>query len=260
MAQAYQAWPLWLLGYPDHALQAESRAAALLGQISHSFTQSRTFYINAIVHQFRREADALQDWADQALDSAREHGFQLVLAVATILEGVALRGQGRPADGSKRIREGIEAYRATGAAFQSTHHLVLLAEALGAAGLHEEALEALADAAALAQESEERYCEAEIRRLRGEFLLAQSADNQPGAERCFRQALDVAHAQEARSLELRAATSLARLWHDQRKADDARALLAPIFDSFTEGFDTADLKDAKALLDELTPSVSKAVS
>jgi predicted ATPase len=131
---------------------------------------------------------------------------------------------------------------------------------LGAAGLHEEALEALADAAALAQESEERYCEAEIRRLRGEFLLAQSADNQPGAERCFRQALDVAHAQEARSLELRAATSLARLWHDQRKADDARALLAPIFDSFTEGFDTADLKDAKALLDELTPSVSKAVS
>jgi predicted ATPase len=135
MAQAYQAWQLWLLGYPDHALQAESRAAALLGQISHSFTQSRTIYINAILYQFCRKAAALHERAEQALASAREHGFALVLAGATILEGAVLTGQGRRADGSKRIREGLDAYRATGTQFQNTHHLVLLAETFGGGGI-----------------------------------------------------------------------------------------------------------------------------
>ncbi len=224
---------------------------ALIGQISHSFTQSRTIYINAILYQFCRKAAALHERAEQALASAREHGFALVLAGATILEGAVLTGQGRPADGSKRIREGLDAYRATGAQFQNTHHLVLLAETLWSAGSPEEGLEALAEAATQAESSGERYCEAEIHRLRGELLLAQSADNRAAAEASFRQALDVARAQEARSLELRAAASLARLWAEQGKRDDARALLAPVYNWFTEGFETADLKEAKALLDQL---------
>ena len=251
MAQAYHAWPLWLLGQPDRALHAETRALALLGQIGHSYTQSRTHYINAILHQFRREATLLQERAEQAMASASEHNFALVLAVATILEGAALAGQGRHAEGAERIRAGIEAYRATGAQFQTTHHLILLAEALRAAGSTEEALAALADAAAQAEKSGERYCEAEIHRLRGELLL-QSAGDPAEAERCFGRALEVARQQEARSLELRAATSLARLWQGQGKADAARALLAPICDWFTEGFDTADLQDARDLLRELT--------
>jgi predicted ATPase len=122
---------------------------------------------------------------------------------------------------------------------------------LGAAGSPRDALEALAEAVTRAEKSDERYCEAEIHRLRGELLLAQSANDWTGAEASFRQALDVARRQEAKSLELRAATSLARLWRSQGKADDARDLLAPVYDWFTEGFDTVDLKAAKHLLDEL---------
>jgi class 3 adenylate cyclase/predicted ATPase len=254
-AQAYLAWPLWLLGQPDQALHAQSRALALLGQINHSYTQSRTHYINAILHQFRREAALLRERAEQAMASAREHSFALVLAVATILEGAAMAGEGRHADGSEQIRTGLAAYRATGAAFQTTHHLILLAEALGAAGSPEEGLDALNEAAAQAEKSGERYCEAEIYRLRGELLLAQSRDNQAEAEGCFHQALDVAREQEAKSLELRAATSLARLWRDQARTDDARDLLAQVYDWFTEGFDTADPKDAKALLEALPAKV-----
>jgi predicted ATPase len=260
VAQAYNAWALWLLGYPDQALRYGTGTLALAEKIDHSYTQSRGFYWNAILHLFRREAAIVQERTQRALASASEQGFALVQAAATILDGAALAGQGQHADGSRRIREGLDAYRATGAAFQTTHHLILLAEALGAAGSAAEGLEALVDATTQAEKSGERYCEAEIHRLRAELLLAQSVDNQAEAERCLRQALDVARRQAAKSLELRAATSLARVWRDQGKAEDARDLLAPVYDWFTEGFDTADLQEAKALLDELTPStMSKAV-
>ena len=260
VANAYNAWCLWLLGYPDQALRHATRSLALLERINHVFTQARGFCWNAILHLFRREADIVHQQAERAHALASEHGFALVRAAATILKGAALDGQGQHADGAKRIREGLDAYRATGAVFQITHHLIMLAEALAGAGSHEEGLEVLADAVAQTEKSDERYLEAEIHRLRGEFLLAQSTDDQPEAERCFHQALDVARKQEARSLELRAATSLARLWQRQGRDDDARDLLAPVYDWFTEGFDTADLKEAKALLDELAPSVmSRAV-
>jgi predicted ATPase len=260
VASAYNAWCLWLLGYPDQALRYANRSLALLERINHAFTQARGFYWNAIVHLLRREAAIVRERAQRALASASEHGFALALTAATILEGTALAGQGQHADGAKRVREGFDAYRATGAEFQNTHHLIMLAEALAGAGSLEEALEALADATAQAERSGERYCEAEIHRVRGEVLLAQSTDDQPEAERCFHQALDVARKQEARSLELRAATSLARLWQRQGRPDDARDLLAPVYDWFTEGFDTADLKDAQALLAELAPStLSRAV-
>jgi predicted ATPase len=139
---------------------------------------------------------------------------------------------------------------------QTTHHLIMLAEALAGAGSPEEALEALADAAAQVEKSGERYCEAEIHRLRGEFLLAQSGDNEAEAEQSLIRALDVARRQEAKSLELRAATSLARLWQRQGRAGDARNLQAPVYGWFTEGFETVDLWHAKALLDELAPSES----
>ncbi len=259
-AHAYNAWSLWLLGYPDQALHCGNGMLALLEQINHSFTQSRGFYWNAVLHLFRREGAIVHERAQRALASAGEHGFALVRATATILEGAVLAGQGQHADGVKRIREGLDAYRATGAAFQTTHHLILLAEALGGAGSVEEGLEALANAAAQAEKSGERYCEAEIHRLRGELLLAQSAGNQAEAEQSLRQALDVARRQEAKSLELRAASSLARLWQRQGRGNDARDLLAPVYDWFSEGFDTADLQDAKALLDELArPAMSQAV-
>jgi predicted ATPase len=138
--------------------------------------------------------------------------------------------------------------------------LALLAEVLRAEGSQEEGLEALQEAVDLVETSGERFYEAEIHRLKGELLLAAPAKASTAAEACFHKAIEIARSQKAKSWELRAATSLARLWRDQGKPDDARALLAPVYDWFTEGFDTADLEEAKALLDELQSSFEAAFS
>src|SRR5271169_2358480 len=139
-----------------------------------------------------------------------------------------------------------------GARFQSTYHLVLLAEALAAGGRYGEGLAALREATSLVEETGERYVQAEIRRLEGNLPLAENSSAE--AEACYVKALQVARAQEARLLELRAARDLARLWAGQGRRAEARDLLAPVYGWFTEGFDTADLKEAKALLDELDGS------
>jgi predicted ATPase len=131
------------------------------------------------------------------------------------------------------------------------YHLALLAEVSAQVGQTAEGLEALAEALATVAQSAARWWEAELHRLRGELLLQHSVASPEEAETCFQQALDVARRQEAKSLELRAAMSLARLWHQQDKRAEAKALLAPIYGWFTEGFDTADLQEAKALLEEL---------
>jgi predicted ATPase len=147
------------------------------------------------------------------------------------------------------IREALAAYRATGARFQSTYHLILLAQALAACGRYSEGLAALREAALLVEDTGERYVEAEIYRLEGNLLLAENGS--AAAEACYLKALEVAQAQKARSLELRATGDLARLWAEQGRRSGARDLLAPVYGWFTEGFDTIDLKEAKALLDEL---------
>jgi predicted ATPase len=240
-----------LLGYPDQALERGQQTLALLEQMKHPYTESRALYWNAVLHVFRREWPIVDERAVGAMKSASEHGFALVLAAGQILQGAAIAAGGQPADGSRQIRDGLDAYRATGARFQAPHHFAMLAEALGAEGLFEEGLEALKDAADLAETSGERYYEAEIHRLKGELLLAASPQASTEAEACFRQALDVARSQEAKSLELRAANSLACLWRTQGKSAKAHELLAEIYDWFTEGHDTADLKKAKKTLDDL---------
>ena len=147
------------------------------------------------------------------------------------------------------IREALAVYRATGARFQSTYHLILLAQTLAACGRHEDGLAALRQAAALVEETGERYVVAEIHRLEGNLLLAKNLSAE--AEACYLRALEVARGQEARSLELRAACDLARLWAERGERVRATELLAPVYGWFTKGFDTADLKEAKALLDGL---------
>jgi predicted ATPase len=147
------------------------------------------------------------------------------------------------------IRQAIGTYRATGTRLHSTHHLTLLAQAVAASGHYSEGLATLIEAAILVENTGERYVEAEITRLQGTLVLAQDVSAE--AESCYLRALAVARTQEAPSLELRAATSLARLWGEQGRRSEARDLLAPVYGWFTEGFDTADLKDAKALLDTL---------
>jgi predicted ATPase len=157
--------------------------------------------------------------------------------------------QGPSNEAVAEIRQAIAAYRATGTRVHSTHHLTLLAQGLAACGHDGEGLAALREAAALVEDTGERYVEAEIRRLEGNLLLA--GNRSAGAEACHAKALEVARTQEARSLELRAAASLARLRRDQGRPAEARDLLASVYGWFTEGFDTGDLKEAKALLDEL---------
>jgi predicted ATPase len=252
IANAYCAWSLWLLGYPDQALDRGNQTLALLDRITHPYTQSRALYWNAVLHHFRREWSIVDVRAAGAMKSASEHGFALVRAAGQIMHGAALTAQGQGTAGSEQIREGLEAYRITGARFQRPYHLTMLAEALLTEGLQEQALEALEDAANLAAQSGERYYEAEIHRLKGTLLLVGSPDDPKNAETCFHQALEVARDQEAKSLELRATMSLARLWERLGKADKARALLTPTYQWFTEGLDTPDLEDARGLLDELT--------
>jgi predicted ATPase len=162
-----------------------------------------------------------------------------------------LAEQGQSEAGIVQMREGMAACRTTGAEADRPYLLALVAEAYGREGRYDEGLIMLEEALALVDQSEERYWEAEIHRLKGESLLARSAENQVEAEACVHTALNVARRQEAKSLELRAAMSLARLWQQQGKRQEAYDLLAPVYGWFTEGFDTADLIEAKALLDAL---------
>jgi predicted ATPase len=151
----------------------------------------------------------------------------------------------------EQIQQGLTAYYATGAELARRYSLALLAEAYGLMGQPEAGLTVLTDALTLAETTGERWYEPELYRLKGALLLQQSVDNQVEAEAYFHKALDIARSQQAKSLELRATTSLARLWQQQGKRQKAHDLLAPIYGWFTEGFDTADLQEAKALLDAL---------
>jgi len=178
-------------------------------------------------------------------------GFAQWMAIGSILHGWALAHQGQAQEGIEQLRQGLRAYRATEAEIQRPHWLALLAEVHGTLGEPEAGLAVLAEALVHVEHTGERYYEAEIHRLKGVLLLQQNSNNQAEAEHCFHHALDIACSQQAKSLELRTATSLARLWQSQGKRQEAHALLAPVYGWFTEGFDTADLKDAKALIEEL---------
>jgi predicted ATPase len=147
------------------------------------------------------------------------------------------------------VRQGIAAYRATGASLLVPYYCTVLADVAAHLGHIEDGLQALAEAHTLVEQQEERWWEAEIHRLRGVLLLRQPGTPQAEAETWLQRALDVARRQEAKALELRAAMSLARLWQQQGKRQEAHDLLAPVYHWFTEGFDTADLQEAKALLD-----------
>jgi TOMM system kinase/cyclase fusion protein len=249
---AYMVRPLWLLGYPDQALQQSQKALTMAQELAHPFSLTYARLFAAWGHQFRREAQATQVQAEASLAVAGEQGFAFFVAFATVLRGWALAEPGQSDAGIVQMCEGMAACRTTGAEADRPYFLALVAEAYGRGKRYDEGLAMLEEALALVDQSEERYWEAEIHRLKGELLLARSAENQVEAEACWHQALEVARRQGAKSLELRAAMSLSRLWQQQGKRDDARELLAPLYGWFTEGFDTTDLQEAKALLEELS--------
>jgi class 3 adenylate cyclase/predicted ATPase len=250
--RVHAALILWLLGYPAQALARIHDALALAHALSHPYSLAFARWTAAYVYQWRRDVPAVHEQAEAAIVLSTEQGFPLWAANGTIFRGWALTMQGQGEAGLAQFRQGIAAWRATGATLRVPYYCTLLADVCASLGYPADGLQALAEAHTLVEQHEERWWEAEVARLRGVVLLRQPGMPPAEAETCFQRALDVARRQEAKSLELRAAMSLARLWQQQGKRDDARELLAPVYGWFTEGFDTADLQEAKALLEELS--------
>ncbi len=254
---------LWLLGFPDQARAHAEEGVALAQRISHAPSVGWIHASAAVVHQCRREPCQAEEHAAAAIALGREHGSPEIIGWGAAWHGWAAALQGRLADGIAEIRDGLTAL--AGHSGLKPHLLALLAEALGRAGRFGEALAVVAEGLA-ASETGGRYYRAELHRLQGELLLSrarQAAGARDGegtsaptgpelmraeAERCFRQALEIARRQQGKSLELRAATSLARLWQRQGRMIEARELLLPIVGWFTEGFETADLREAQQLI------------
>jgi predicted ATPase len=205
-----------------------------------------------MLHQFRREGHAAQERAEATIALSNEQGFPFYLVWGTIPRGWVLAEQGQGEEGIAQIREGLAAYRAMGAEVYRPYFLALLAEAYGKVGQTEEGLTVLTEALEAVDRTGERYYEAELYRLKGKLVL-QSGVRGPGSEveECFLKAIEISRRQQAKSLELRAATSLGRLWQHQGKKAEAHELVSEIYHWFTEGFDTKDLQDAKTLLEEL---------
>lgn len=247
---SYKAVTLWMLGYPDQARETSREALALAHHLSHPFSLSYALTLGASLCQLSRHVQEAQERAQAANALASEHGIPYWLAWGAILGGWALAEQGHTEEGIRLQRQGIAAYSATGADLARPNFLAMLAEAHGKAGHAEEELAALAEALAVVDKTDERWCEAELHRLKGEWLLMVSRSDVAEAERYFYQALDIARGQGAKSLELRAAMSLARLWHSQGRKEEARRMLAAVYGWFTEGFDAPDLEEARLLLAE----------
>jgi predicted ATPase len=243
---------LWFLGYPEQALVHVHNALALARALSHPPSLGFARCWAAYVYQLRRDVPSMHEQAEAAVALSTEEGFPQLAAMGTSLCGWALAMQGQAEVGMAQVHQGMTAWRATGAAVLVPHFCTMLAEVCDHLGHTAEALQALAEAHTLVQQQEERWWEAEISRLRGVLLLRQTGTSQAEAETWLLRALDVARRQEAKSLELRAAMSLARLWQQQGKPDAARELLAEVYGWFVEGFDTADLLEAKGLLEDLS--------
>jgi adenylate cyclase len=242
---------LWPLGYPEQASQKSQAALTLARELSYPHTLAAILFFASMLHKFGGERHLAQEKAEATIALGREHSLPHWVIFGTIVRGWALAMEGHFGEGIGQIQQGLAGQQAAGAGIARPCFLLLLTEAHAAAGQIEAGLGVLDDAVALVERTGERYQEAEIHRLRGALLLQRSVSDAPQAEAAFQQALAVARRQQARSWELRAATSLARLWRQQGKRAAARDLLAPTCAWFTEGLEMADLREARALLEEL---------
>jgi predicted ATPase len=263
---SFAAWTLYTLGYPAQALKRTHETLTLAHEVAHPFSLAWALSWTAISHQFRREGHLAQEQAEAAIILSTDQGFAHYVALGTILRGWALVEQGQGEEGIAQIREGLAAQRAIGSEFVLPYYLALLAEAHGKTGQTEEGLTVLTEALTIAHKTGERWYEAELYRLRGELVLQSGVwgpesenpntqhpppSTQQEAEVYFLKAIEIAQRQQAKSLELRAVMNLSRLWQQHGKKKEAHEMLAEIYGWFTEGFDTKDLQEAKALLQEL---------
>lgn len=250
-ARAWGSLAVWLLGYPDQALLTITKARQTAIELSHAPSLAYALGWAAVLHRFRREYQEALEKAEATIALSIEHGFGLYAAWGTTVRGWALSNMGQAVEGCEQVRKGLSELRATGLKGALPHQFALLAESLAAAGRAPEGLSALDEALTLVEAMSERNYQAELHRLKGELLLQVSGWDTEGPEACFKKALEVARQQQAKSLELRAATSLADLWRHQGKHVEGRELLAPVYGWFTEGLDLLDLRTAKTLIDEL---------
>jgi predicted ATPase len=243
---------MWLLGYPDQALQKSHDSLELARELSHSSTMSLALSFAAWFHQYRGEQQAVQELMEQCIRLATEKGFALGRANVRFLEGWLLAENGQWQAGITQMSNFLSE-RARGSSGRwMSHCAALLADAYRKSGQPAQGLEVVINALARVDQTDCRYYEAELHRIKGELLLIQSVPAEEQAESCFQKAIDIAQSQSTKSWELRAAMSLSRLWQKQGKNPEGRQLLAEIYGWFTEGFDTTDLKAAKALLEELS--------
>jgi predicted ATPase len=249
--RVYAALTLYLLGYPDQALARAHDGLALATELAHPFSHAFALAFVSMVEQVRRRGQEVYNHAEAAVTLSTEQSFPTWLASATILSGWALMDLEPQQEGVIRLRQGLTDWRAIGTELLLPYFMTLLAEGYGALKQLDKAFDALKEAWGAMERTGEHWWKAEMHRLKGDLLLHQSTSDVAQAADCFRQALDVARNQQAKSLELRAAISLAKLWQSQDKRQEAYDLLAPVHDWFTEGFDTSDLLEAKALLAEL---------
>jgi len=248
--RSFTAWALLMLGYPDQALALSRQAIASARELGYPYTVAYSLHVNCIFHQLLGDATTVRGRSEELVALATEQGFPYFVGSGTYFRGwatMALGGSIQDAIGE--MQQGLATTRATGAEIRVQYYFGLLAEACRRTNRTTEGLNQLSEAFQLVERTDERWYEGELQRLRGEMLIA-TADRR-GAEPCFSRALATAQKQGAKFFELRAANSLARLWHDQGRHAEARELLAPVYGWFTEGFDTLDLKEGKALLDEL---------
>jgi predicted ATPase len=242
---------LWCLGYPAQAVQRSQEALALAQALTHPYSLATAEFYAIRLHHYRSEVRAIQVQADALLTVATAQQFPQWVAHGTFWQGWILAVQGQGAAGLAQMQQGLDAVLATGQRVSQPRYLVLLAEAMGRAGQVEEGLRLLTEALMAFEESGRGDMLAEAYRLQGELLLLQAVPDAAQAGACFHDALAIARSQQAQSWELRAATSLACLWQQQGKRAEAHQLLAEVYGWFTEGFDTADLQEARALLDTL---------
>jgi predicted ATPase len=252
-ALTFRSWALWILGYPDAALADAEHALKHAREIGQAGTLMYALTLPSWIPILCGKYAAANAHSDEAIALAEEKGITLFWkTLGTVPRGCVLALTGKASDAVQIINAGITAWRSTGSTFWIPWYLSNLAGAHAQLGEVNEAGHYIGEAMTTLKTAKEDWCEAEVRRIAGEISLMSPEADATKAEGYFERALAVARQQQAKSWELRAAMSIARLWRDQGKRDEARALLAPVYGWFTEGFDTRDLKDAKALLDELS--------
>lgn len=245
---AFSAWVLWPMGYPEQAVRKSEAAMRLARELSFPHTLAAVHFFSSMVHKHRGECDLVRERAEDAMALGREHGMPHWTMLGAIMRGWSLAMQGKFDEGIGEIRQGLEIQRAVGAGIARPCFLIALAEAHAAAGQIAAGLDVLDETLALIERTGERYQEPEAHRLKGQLLLERSVSDISAAEDSFERALSVARRQQARSWELRAATSLARLWLRNGQRAAAHELLAPIYAWFSEGLDSRDVREARASL------------